>query len=493
MANTDFVSPLPPRRVIPEIEEEKIEKTETAAEETEAAKPEAKKPFPKILLLIPAVILLIAAVVAVMKYFGAKNIKNGQVVLNYWGLWEDASIMEGVIADFEVKNPGIKINYTKNQKINYRSRLQGRLAKDPTTEEVPDVFRVHSSWLPMFKTDLAKVPSDVAKNIGIETDFYDVFKRDLKSGANYMAVPLMYDGLALFYNKDLMEAIAVKPPRTWWDLKTTAEKLTVKTDTGVIRVAGAALGMADNVDHWSDVVALLMRQMGADVWKDDATNNKKIEEVLTFYTNFKNSYGVWDESFPDSTTSFASGKLGFYFAPSWRVFNLEEMNPGLRYEIVTVPQLPTLENVPIDQEVPEENLTNIHWATYWAEGVNTKSKKQAEAWKFLEFLTAKESLQKMYTAAAQMRKFGEIYPRKSMAEAISGEAKIKPFLAAANLAQSGVMASRTFDEGLNDELSAYFKDAINSILFGNTTAAKAVENLRNGITQVNNKYKVGSN
>jgi len=490
MANTDFVSPLPPRQVAPEIEEKPVE---TIPTEPELREEQPKKTLPKLLLLIPVILVLGVILVMVMKNFAGKTIKNGQVVLNYWGLWEDSSIMDGVIADFEKQNPGIKINYTKNQKTNYRSRLQGRLVKDAATEEVPDVFRIHSSWLPMFKTDLAKVPADVAKSIGLETDFYDVYKRDLKVGGNYMAVPLMYDGLALFYNKDLMEAIAAKPPRTWWDLKATAEKLTVKSDTGVIKVAGAALGMADNVDHWSDIIGLLMRQMGVDIWKRDSANTKKLEEVITFYTNFKTSYGVWDESFPDSTTLFASGKLGFYFAPSWRVFNIEEMNPNLRYEIVAVPQLPTSENVAAGQELPEESLTNSQWASYWAEGVNPRSKKQAEAWKFLEFLASKEALQKMYTTAGQIRAFGEIYPRKSMAEMINGEAKIKPFLAAANLATSGVMASRTFDDGINDELAAYFKDAINSVLFGNSTPTKAVETLEAGIDQIANKYKITSN
>jgi multiple sugar transport system substrate-binding protein len=486
----DFVSPIPARQVAPEVEEKTAEETPVVEPVVEEEKP--KKTLPKFLLLIPVIILAIVIVSLVVNNIRGKTIKNGQVTLQYWGLWEDASIMEGVIADFEKANPGIKINYTKNQKINYRTRLQGRLAKDPTIEEVPDVFRIHSSWLPMVKADLAKVPGGVANSVGLETDFYDVYKRDLKVGGNYMAIPLMYDGLALFYNKELMEAIAAKPPRTWWDLKTTAEKLTVKSETGIIKVAGAALGMADNVDHWSDVVGLLMRQMGVDVWSKDSANLKKMEEVLTFYTNFKTNYGVWDESFPDSTTSFASGKLGFYFAPSWRVFNLAEMNPNLRYEIVAVPQLPTSENVPVGQELPEESLTNTQWATYWAEGVNVRSKKQAEAWKFLTFLASKEALQKMYTTASQIRAFGEIYPRKSMAEMIASEAKIKPFLTTANLASSGILASRTFDDGINDELSAYFKDAINGILFGNKTAKDVIETLNSGIDQIANKYKITS-
>jgi len=88
---------------------------------------------------------------------------------------------------------------------------------------------------------------------------------------------------------------------------------------------------------------------------------------------------VWDESLPSSTQAFAAGQLAFYFGPSCRVFNLEEMNPSLRYEITTVPQLPTLKGVALEEANAPANLTNIHWASFWVEGVNIKGKHQAEA------------------------------------------------------------------------------------------------------------------
>jgi len=56
--------------------------------------------------------------------------------------------------------------------------------------------------------------------------------------------------------------------------------------------------------------------------------------------------------------------------------------------------LPTLQNISDSSANSTANLTNIHWATYWAEAVNSQSKHQKEAWKFLEFLASKESLEK---------------------------------------------------------------------------------------------------
>ncbi len=162
--------------------------------------------------------------------------------------------------------------------------------------------------------------------------------------------------------------------------------------------------------------------------------------------------------------------------------------PGLKYEITTVPQLPTLTDVPLDQVNSDANLTNTHWGTYWIEGVNAKSKKQKEAWKFLEYLSTKESLEKFYTTASQVRSFGEIYPRKSMADKIAENTKINPFVKVANDAVSWYLCSRTFDEGLNDSMSKYFGDAVNSMVQKNIDQKVIMTDLRNGINQTVLKY-----
>lgn len=490
MQSEDFKSPLPPRRI--SVVDEPIETTpppvtvnaEAAPEITPTRTtlvPQKKSILPYLIAIFVFAFLVFLIFKFIIPYFKNKNSKP--VTLTYWGLWEESSVLQGIISDFESKNPNIKINYKKNDKTDYRSRLAGRLAKNPETEEVPDIFRIHSSWLPMFRDNLSPVPSATLTTINFEQDFYDVYKTDLKMGNSYYAIPLMYDGLALFYNKDLIQKGGVELPKTWWDLKTAASKLTVRNKNGNIEIAGVAMGLVDNVDHWSDILGLLLKQNGADILKRNDENNTKIKDVLSYYLNFySDEQRPWDETQPSSTELFASGKLAFYIAPSWRVFNLDDKNPNLPFEITTMPQLPIADT---------GNLTNIHWATYWVEAVNSQSKHQAEAWKFLEFLASKESLEKMFTAASDIRRFGEIYPRKSLGENLKSNPKIKPFIESANFAQSGYLASRTFDGGgLNTELSKYFSDAINAIVFNNDDPATAMTTLNNGLDQIIQKYKL---
>lgn len=417
--------------------------------------------------------------------------KPGKVVtLNYWGLWEDRSLLEGVIADFEAKNPNIKINYKTQQKNDYRSRLSGRLSKDPSVDEVPDIFRLHSSWLPMYSDSLAPVPDTTAKSIGLDSDYYTVYKNDLKVNSRYLAIPLMYDGLSLFYNRDLIEKSQSPLPKTWWDLQTISSNLTVLDNNGRLKVAGVAMGLTDNVDHWNDIVGIILKQNGADFTKDDSKNNESVQGVISYYADFATKYKTWDESMPPSTQAFAEGKLAFYFAPSWRVFNIEELNPSLNFAITTIPQLPILSSPGGSASSSDIEMTNIHWASYWVEGVNSKSSHQKEAWIFLEYLSSREVLEKMFTTASQTRSFGEIYPRISMATSLSSNPKIKPFISVANNAESGYLSSRTFDAGLNSELSQYFADAINSIALKNADPATTMTDLRSGINQVIQKYKL---
>ena len=473
-----------PSRVPLGLDKEEEEEKKEAEKVVSSEKKTEKKSLPK-WIIGAGIGVIVIAIFLVIKMLGGKSVKSGKIVtLNYWGMWEEESVMAGVIADFEAKNPNIKINYSKNSYDNYRSRLAGRLKKEGGTEEVPDIFRIHASWLPMFSDYLAPIPKRVSDKIGMEEDFFEVYKRDLKKDGTFMAVPIMYDGLALFYNKKLIEAAGVKLPESWLEFKSTAEKLTVKDERGKIKVAGVAMGMTENVDHWSDIVGLMMKQNGADIKKQDASFAEKLKTVLAFYTLFADGK-TWDGDLPNSTQLFASGNLAFYFAPAWRVFNLGEMTPDLDYGIIKVPQLPT-------NSSGGEGLTDIHWASYWVEAVNNKSEKKEAAFTFLTYLASREGLDLMNKTASQIRAFGEISPRKSMAEALASNPKIKAFVEVADQASCGFTSSRTFDDGLNDEMNTYFKNAINGVVINRATVDKILPDLLNGIAQTTSKYKLNN-
>lgn len=429
----------------------------------------------KIKKILPLLIGL--GILGGLVFLGSKLLESGrviapksEVVLSYWGLWEPEPVMNSLITDYQKDHPKVKINYSLQSPQDYRERLQSSLARG----DGPDIFRFHNTWLPMFKNELASLPSGTIE----EDKYYPIVKTSLSLGKNLYGVPLMIDTLALFINEDIFQAAGKTPPATWDELVKTAAELTVRDSQGRIQTAGVALGTTNNVDHWPDILGLMMLQNGVDMTRVDkniGSDNRNLgEDVLTFYTWFSQKYQVWNETLPSSTLFFASGKLAMYFAPSWRIFNLKEMNPQLKFKVLPVPQLPG---------------TSVSWASFWAEGVWGKSKNKEEAFKFLQYLSQKENLQKLYQAESNSRLFGEPYPRTDMASLLADNPLIAPFVSQAANARSWYLCSRTFDNGLNDRMIKYFEDAVNGVNQGKS-ASEALSTAARGVEQLLNQYGI---
>ena len=391
--------------------------------------------------------------------------------LTYWGLWEDSQILKDVIADFENKNPSIKIDYRKQSHRDYRERLQ----QANVSGNGPDIFRYHVAWVPMLTQDLATMPTSVMTANEYKQTFYPTAFNNLQVGGQIVGIPLMYDGLALLYNKEMLKTANIEVPKTWAELRTAANKLTTPANpserqTGSLTRAGLAIGNAGNVDHFSDILGLLIVQNGGNPAQ---ANTQFVKDALTFYTNFFKQDKVWSERMANSTTAFAKGDVAMIFAPSWRIHDIQALNPSLEFGVAPVPQL--------DSERP------VAWATFWAEGVSSKSKNKDAAWSFLKYLSSPDVLRKFYNSASQYRSFGEIYPRVDMAGELKDDALTAAYLTDAPIAKGWYLSSFTHDNGINDQVIKYYEDAVNATLSSSSTD-KAVETLDAGLKTVLAKY-----
>jgi len=440
------------------------------------ALPEQPKtnPIKKFLPIFLGILFIFLIVFSALRFLLTKVKKPKEVTLTYWGLWEPEVVMNGIIAEWEKNHPQIKIKYIQQNHREYRERLQSSFAR----EEGPDIFRFHLTWVPMFKNELEPIPSSVINISDYEKTFYPVVLENLRAGTSYLGIPIMIDTLALFYNEDIFLSAGKTPPKTWEELRNLASELTVRDEWGKIQIAGVSLGITKNIDHWSDILGLMMLQNEVDLTNPAECKKQAGEEVclgadaLTFFTLFKNVDHVWDETLPSSTQAFAAGKSAMYFGPSWRVFDIKALNPKLNFKIVPVPQL---------------ERKNITWANFWIEGVAKRSKHKNEAFEFLKFLSSAESLEKLYQAESNLRLFGEIYPRKEMAEKLKANPLIAPFVEQIPQAKAWYLCSFTWDNGINDRMIKYFEDAVNAVNEGKT-AKEALITTTQGISQLLSQY-----
>lgn len=393
---------------------------------------------------------------------GSKN-----VTLTYWGLWENDSTLRSVLSEFESTHPTIKVQYTKQSPKQYRERLQAFINKG----DGPDVFRFHNTWVPMLRNELTSAPASIMTAADFSAAFYPVASADLVGGDAVYGIPLMIDGLGLYYNEDLFAAAGVSPPVTWDDILTVVPKLTVRRDNTIITSA-IALGTTGNVEHFSDILATMLMQNGA---KLSNPTGQQAEEALAFYKKFSTPADpvyTWNDTMDNSIYAFASGKVAMILAPSWRVFDIKQMSSTLRFKVIPIPQLPG---------------SNVTWASYWVEGVSSKSPNPQAAWELVKFMTSRETAAKLYTEASKTRLFGEPYALTELGSTISEDPYAGAYIKQAATAKSFPLASRTFDNGINDKLIKYMEDAVNSLAQGSSPQG-ALQTAASGFSQVLGSY-----
>lgn len=438
-------------------------------------KPKGRLPFKFLLIGLGAAVFLGILGAALYKFVLPKPKLAENITLTYWGLSEDQTTMQSLINEFENTNKNVKINYIVQSKEDYRERLTSSLAKGGG----PDVFRFHNSWVPMISSYLSSIPPEIMDSNQFQSAFYPVASKDLRRGSDLVGIPLMFDGLGLYINEEIFKNANVYPPSTWDELRTLANQLTVRDDSGRILQAGVALGRTDNVDHWEDVLALMMVQGDADL---SNPIGELAEKPLKYYTVFTTQDHVWDETLPNSTQAFATGKLAMYFAPSWRAFEIKQQNPNLAFKVVPVPQLP--KSNPTQQDVT--------WSSYWAEGVWVNSKGSNQAWQLLKFLSEKESQQKIFSQAQAAKLPSFVYSRVDMANLLESDPLLGAYVKQAPSARSWYLTSNTYGgpTGINSRISKFYGDAVNSLVKDNKEPAEVLPGVASGVKQILSNYGV---
>lgn len=411
-----------------------------------------------LLLLIP--IFLTACTVAdiplIGKYLtkgsGSSGTSSKPVTLNMWGLWESPDIMDSVIKGYQSQNPNVTVNYDDRsitKPDQYKETVITRLQQGGA----PDIILVHNSWVPYIKDYLEPMPSDMLTPQDYAQRFYPLAVESGIFNSQIYAVPAHYDGLALVYNKDHFNEIdQAAPPTAWEEFRRIALALTVKSGEGDFIRAGAAMGAADNIDFFSDILGLMFAQAGVSVPAN--LDSRSAQDALSFYVLFLKSDGVWNTSLPEASKAFSAGRVSMIFVPTWNLLDIVRANPGMNIGVAPVPQ------------AVAENP--VSWGSFWMYAVPKSSAGAKEAWKFINFISQDSQELTLFSEASKYRPFGAPFASVSLAAqagASPASMYIKPVLDTAPFAKGNYFAARS---GNTREVEA-LRTAVNAVLSGQTS------------------------
>ncbi|GIW63055.1 MAG: hypothetical protein KatS3mg090_0881 [Patescibacteria group bacterium] len=426
-----------------------------------------------IIILVIFIVLFSAVFFLLYKLFLSNRPKTSakKVELTYWGLWDDKEIIQPLIDEYQKKNPNVKINYElKSVKDAYAQKIVARTERGVG----PDIFRFHNSWIPELKEVLSYAPESVVSADEFSKQYYNSIVKDLVIDKKVYGLPLMIDGLLLIYNEDLLKTAGISsPPATWDAFIEAVEKTTVKDSSGNILTSGIALGTAGNIQHFSDILLLMLYQNGGSIANLQA---QEAIDILSQYRRFAEPpNNVWSETMPDSVVAFAEGKVAMIFAPSWQILIIKQINKDINVKSAPVPQVPGADPLSI--------------GSYWIEGVSRKSENQLEAWKFLKYLSEKDQLLKLYENQSKVRLFGTAYPLKELGATLSDNPYLSGVVKQADYFITTYGIARTFDDGLNDNIIKYLENAVNATAQG-VSYRDAMQTAHQGVVEVLSRYNL---
>jgi multiple sugar transport system substrate-binding protein len=383
---------------------------------------------------------------------GTPEVKN--VSLTVWGLWETEQTLQPILQKYTTEHPNIKITYEDRSimpLVDYKERVFTRAFEGVK----PDIVMAHASWIPRLVAGGGAwaVPTGIIDTGYLDANFFPVVKETSVIDGNLYSLPSTYDGLVLVYNKRHFESAGItEPPVGWEDFRRDAKKLRVPEDLSLpMTRAGAAIGLADNIDHFSDILGLMWEQAQVKIPEELDTDASK--DALSFYTNFVKEDGVWSASMPESVLAFASDKVSMILVPSWRL-----------YELLSNMQDPTVVGVAqVPQALQESPIT---WASYWTWVVPKSSPNPNESWDVIKYITDAEQQTALFSEASKTRPFGSIYSNVTLAQNLSTNGYLKAAVESAPYAKTAEIAGRAGNRRQSDAL----KQAVNDVISGKTVS-----------------------
>lgn len=347
------------------------------------------------------------------------------VSLEFWGVFDNSSDYGGVISAYKLLHPNISLKYKKFRYEEYKRKLLEAFAEG----EGPDIFSIHNTWIGEYRDKIEPMPASVKMPfqevkgsikketittiktvpsitlLQLKNDFVDVVYDDCvvseKGKDETVCLPFSLDALAMFYNKDIMNAAGIpQVPKTWSEFQDAVKKITKYGSSGEIAQSAAALGEA-NIERGIDILSLLMMQNGAKMEDNGRVSfnmpvgqEKFVHglEAFKFYKAFsdpsKEVY-TWNKNMPNSMDAFIQGRTAFFFGYSYHMPIIKARSPKLNFAIATVPQ--------ISLEAPQA----VNIGNYWAQVVSDKSKNKGIAWNFIQFAAANLKVANLYLKAAK--------------------------------------------------------------------------------------------
>ena len=206
-------------------------------------------------------------------------------------------IIDGLAADFEKENPGIKVKpiYSGSYQDTITKALTAAKGGDAPTMAVilsTDMYTLIDEGVVVPFDDLAKTAQDKAWM----ASFYPGFMKNSQTGGKTWGIPFQRSTVVMYWNKDLFKQAGLdpnKPPQNWNELVEMGRKLTKKDAAGNVSTWGIQVP-SSGFPYWlfqgftTQNGGLLMNEAGTQTYYD----KPEIVQALQFWVDLSRKHGI---------------------------------------------------------------------------------------------------------------------------------------------------------------------------------------------------------
>lgn len=299
-----------------------------------------------------------------------------KIELNY-SFWnkDQEPIFRKLADEFEEKNPNVKVNIEIIPYDQYLTKLE--VAAQGGT--APDLFWMNGpNFIKYAKNDVLKPLDSI-----IEKDSYDmsVYPESLVNlykyeGSSY-GMPLTWDTIGLYYNKEIFDEAGIDYPDETWDwskLEEVAGQLTDE-DKGIWGIAATC---TDQQGFYNTIFQNNGYIVSEDKTESGYDKPEAIKGIKCWVDLINKGYSPTYEQMTDTKAEdlFASGKVAMMYAGSWMTIKFSNSETiADKYDVEILPKM-------------ENRATVIHGVSnVMYEGTEHPE----ETWEFMKFLSSKKA------------------------------------------------------------------------------------------------------
>jgi len=253
-------------------------------------------------------------------------------------------IIDGLAADFEKENPGIKLRpiYSGDYQSSIAKALTAVKGGDPPVTSIllsTDMYTLIDEDAIQPFDDLIKTPEDKAWL----KSFYPGFMENSQTGGKTWGIPFQRSTIVLYYNKEMFKEAGLdpnRPPATWKEMTEYAQKLTKRDASGKVTQWGVQIP-SSGFPYWLFQALVienggaLMNAAGTQTFYD----KPEVIGALQYWVDLVNKYKVHPEGIVEWGTTpkdFFEKKVAMVWTTTGNLTNFKN-NAKLDFGVAMLP------------------------------------------------------------------------------------------------------------------------------------------------------------